>query len=80
MDVDLNDPLQILLGLLRQHAQVYPRYRAVVPDATVKLGLDEARAAVAEFGGHVEQSEVWILPGGYELLGPWLPLQDGTPA
>jgi hypothetical protein len=79
VSIDLNDPLNALLRELRYHATVLPRYRAVMPHATAKLGLDEARTAVTQYGGHVEQSEVWVLPDGWELLGPWMPMQDTNP-
>jgi hypothetical protein len=76
MDVDLNDPVQVLLGELRYHADVYDRYRAVLPHGTVKgLSLTAALAAVAKYGGRVEHSEVWLLPNGVGVLGPWEPIR-----
>lgn len=79
MPADLNDPLQALLGELRYHAQVFDRYRAVLPDSTVKgISLTAALAAVARHGGVVEKSEIWALPNGGEYLGPWKPIQEAT--
>jgi hypothetical protein len=79
MDIDLNDPLQALLGELRYHAQVYDRYRAVLPDTTIKgISLTAALAAVAKHGGTVEKSEIWALPGGGAYLAPWKPIQEQT--
>lgn len=80
MDVDLNDPFQVLLGELRYHADVYPRHRAVLPGRSTVKGLSEADAhdLARRHGGHVERSEVWVLPGDWELLGPWqaIPRQE----
>ncbi|GAA2608454.1 hypothetical protein GCM10010399_44110 [Dactylosporangium fulvum] len=73
MNIDLNDPFQVLLGELRYHAQVVPRHRAVLPGRSPVKGLSEdaARDLARSFGGHVERSEVWVLPDDWELLGPW---------
>lgn len=61
-----------LLGQLRRHAQVFDRYRAVMPGGTVKgVALDDALAAVAVHGGHVDRAELWLLPSGVELLTAW---------
>lgn len=78
MDINLNDPVQVLLGELRYHAEVYDRHRVVFADGTVKEGiaLADALAAAARHGGRVDHAELWSLPGGYELLGPWTPIQE----
>ncbi len=66
-----------LLAELRRHAQVFPRYRANLPAGAVKgVALANALAAVAEHGGSVEQSEVWLLPHGGEVLTPWQPYTE----
>ncbi len=72
--------LRALLDELADHAQVAAvRYRAVTPVGTVKgITLHDAQLAVAEHGGTVEHSELWMLPGRYEVLGPWLPYVDST--
>lgn len=68
-----------LLAELRRHAQVFPRYRASLPHGSVKgISLTDALAAVAEHGGSVERSEVWLLPTGHEVLGPWLPYLESN--
>ncbi|MGI5245068.1 hypothetical protein [Dactylosporangium sp. CA-139066] len=75
MDIDLNDPTQVLLGELRYFADVRPRWRAVLPDHGPVKGVNEAdaRHLAAQYGGRAERSEVWLLDGGWEVLAPWRP-------
>lgn len=80
MNVDLNDPFQALLGELRSHADVRPRWRATLPDHGTVKGVSEAdaRDLAARHGGVAELSEVWVLPGGWEMLAPWRPADGGS--
>ncbi|GGM53647.1 hypothetical protein GCM10007977_064040 [Dactylosporangium sucinum] len=72
--------LRALLDELAEHAAVAAiRYRAVTPIGTIKgIALHDALGAVAEHGGRVDQAEVWALPTGHEVLGPWLPYRDAV--
>lgn len=67
--------LRALLDELSEHASVTAvRCRAVTPAGAVEgVSSHDAQLAVAEFGGRVEHQEVWLLPTGHEVLGPWLP-------
>lgn len=79
MNVDLNDPLQVLLAELRQHADIVTRYRAVLPHTTVKgVSVTDALQLVAKYGGRGDRQEVWVFPTEHELLGPWTPIQEET--
>ncbi|MER7280358.1 hypothetical protein ABT369_38575 [Dactylosporangium sp. NPDC000244] len=71
------DPLMQALADLHEHADVFTRYRAVLPHGTVKgVSLTDALNAVAEHGGRAERSEAWLLPSGHELLCPWEPIRE----
>lgn len=65
-----------LLAELRDHADVYARYRVVHADGSVIKGvaLTDALNAAAKHGGRVDRAELWSLPGGYEVLTPWAPI------
>jgi hypothetical protein len=73
------DELLQALADVHGHADVFQRYRAVLPHGTVKgVALTDALQAVATHGGRVDGSEVWLLPSGHEVLGPWNPIQEET--
>lgn len=79
------DPVLDALAELRTHAQVFDRYRAVLPDGTIKgIAMTDAANAVVRHDGRVDRSEAWLLPGGFEVLGPWTPVLEqksaGNPA
>lgn len=73
--------LRALLDEVADHCLVAAvRYRACTPHGTVKgLSLHDAQSAVAEHGGTVEHAEIWLLPTGHEVLGPWQPYTETTP-
>lgn len=75
------DPLLYLLQQLRGHAEVCDRWRADIPGHGQVKGINEAdaRHLAATLGGHAERSEVWVLPGGWELLAPWQPADGEAP-
>ncbi len=82
MAADLTDvPLEVLLAELRCRALVFDRYRAAMGHGTVKgIAVTQALAAVETHGGHVDRSEIWLLPSEHEVLGPWVPIREGVQA
>ncbi len=66
------DRLGVLLDELRTYGTAAVRWRVVTPDGVLK-GISEvdARRIADETGGTVDWAEVFLLPGGTEVLGPW---------
>lgn len=77
MSLDRDEPVQVLLAELRNHAKVCERWRAVLPGHGLVKGISESDARrLAAAGGTVERAELWVLPGGYQVLTRWVPADE----